>query len=172
MQTPEELVVGTDRIVLVRTRPGPELSPQQQAELEFRVNRQDQIARVTGGRGHMGRITTQTVLVEMDVVEVIKGSATPEVVYMAGVGPGSDAMAHRDVHFDLHADTAFWADPLAGRGVLSASCGFQWAFAPEQTYLVFVGARHVKAAELISGEDDGWLAFVRDSVASRDAVDE
>lgn len=102
------------------------------------------------------RITAQLPIQLFTVIEYVKGGGPSEMsvttAYMTedfrGEGPAHD-------------DPEFWKNPAAGRGVLTGHCGVAATFSPATRYLLFIGAPHVKAYEVISSENDSWLAYVR-----------
>ena len=108
-------------------------------------------------------------LYKFEVIEVLKGEATEQIVH-AGIKhipqSGAKGLGH-DYDFENHNEKEFWASDM-GRtyDVWGQSlCGRQTYFTENQTYLIFpdkFGA--LKSGEIIRSEDDKWLQYVRDRI--------
>jgi hypothetical protein len=102
-------------------------------------------------------------------VEVLKGDAASDFVLESGRGLDASTgvtflFGTHDSDFNGHRDIAFWDQGLT-RQWNDTDCMMRPVFEPGETYLLFVDHPHWRAYELIGGEDDLWLAAIRNLIA-------
>ncbi|MEM7662584.1 MAG: hypothetical protein AAF292_10070 [Pseudomonadota bacterium] len=121
--------------------------------------------RVRSSGGTEEQISLFGNLARLRAVEVLKGHRAQNLYVVADVLTAADVPP---VDFDGHSRDEFWTDASLGRRTLDQP-GRASALYIGGRYLVFVGSTHPKAQELILSEEDDWLQFVRDALASSSA---
>lgn len=112
------------------------------------------------------KVTDKVVIFE--VVENIKGESEKEFFWRRSRIPKS--VKHISTDFNRHFEPAFWSESLlVRRSPISKGgiCNIAFTYELGEIYLVFRESwGHAHSNEIIKSEDDRWLGFVKESVAS------
>ncbi|MBT1449787.1 hypothetical protein KJ365_02760 [Glaciecola sp. XM2] len=112
------------------------------------------------------KVTDEVVVFE--VVENIKGDSEKEFFWRRSRIPKS--VKHISTDFNRHTEPSFWSNaPLVRRSPISKGgiCNIAFTYELGEVYLVFRESwGHAHSNEIIKAEDDKWLAYVKESVAS------
>ena len=138
----DALIDRSEKIVIVRLAPMADADGEAPEQPAPALNLEAERKKARQADAQKERIVTPFSLLRFEVVEYVKGEGDAQL-YLAGV-------------VDADKETT-----------LDENCRVTARFHPEKTYLVFMGAPHVKAYQSIAGDDDPWLSYVRRRV-SRD----
>ncbi|MEO0442292.1 MAG: hypothetical protein AAFZ92_00920 [Pseudomonadota bacterium] len=132
----------------------------QNASHQQLVERTDTIALATALAPQ--RINGDIYVIPFRVVERIKGS--PPLRFEITGLRADDSQANAD--FNRHNDLKFWVYANTGNFKRTSDCNIYGYFRANRQYLVFIDKpHHPRSFELITADDDAWLAEVKKIVA-------
>ncbi|MCL1107600.1 hypothetical protein [Shewanella algicola] len=112
------------------------------------------------------KVTDKVVVFEL--VENIKGESEKEFFWRRSRIPKS--VKHISTDFNRHIEPTFWSNSLLVRRSPPSKggiCNIAFTYELGEVYLVFRESwGHAHSNEIIKSEDDKWLAYVKESVAS------
>lgn len=155
----DALIERTSRIVLVRANAvGREIRGTGNEKRPL-LDRARELKKITEAVPPSGDRTVADVrITTLTVIEYLKGTGD-EQLYLPN---RRFRFPNAQNDFAAHSKDEFWNDNATGRVGYDDDCKIVVNFDAGRTYLVFLGPFHVKAYELISRQDDRWLAFVRE----------
>lgn len=155
----DRLIERTSRIVLVRADAVGREIRRAETEKQTLLDRARELKKITETARPSGdRAVTDIRVTSLTVIENLKGTGDQQL-YLPN---HRLRFQNAQNDFAAHSDAEFWNDNTSGRVGYDDDCKIVINFDAGQTYLVFLGPFHVKAYELITQQDDRWLAFVRE----------
>ena len=92
-------------------------------------------------------------------VTVLKGDGPEFIDFYSG------SRQHYGEHFAGHTSREFWTKGVGRSAFPCCICGPDHTFVEGETYLLFPDAfGAMKSAEIVSGPDDKWLEYVKESI--------
>ena len=152
-----DLIDRTDRIVIAKVAPLPSINQRENnSGVGPKIDLEKERTKATQGQNGGDRAISPLGITKLVVLQNIKGAGA-DTIFVAS-DPNTP---HSENNFNHHRSKEFWSDDMIGRAKLQENCKISVSFSAGLSYLIFVGPPHVKAYEIISDDNDRWLAYVR-----------